>query len=291
MDLNELRKEIDRVDDELVRLFVQRMEVSARIADYKKENDLPIFVPAREAEKLLDVAQKAGADMEVYTKVLYSMLFELSRGYQSKRNAARTPLYGCIADAMEHTAKLLPKDTVVACTTDDEEGNATVCQKLFGSCAILQFKGVDGVLSAVAQKMCRYGIVPLDGSVQQLYDRLTAQGLYIVRAFVLHSDHSCTRYLCVGSELEIYPGAERCSIRMALSDHPGALYKVLARLYTLGINVVRLESRPITEKKFQGMFYFDLQTSVYSDEFVQLMCELDDLCEEFAYLGSYTEVV
>ena len=70
MDLNELRLEIDKIDDELVRLFVQRMDVSARIADYKKEHDLPIFVPAREAEKLLDVAQKAGADMEVYTRVL-----------------------------------------------------------------------------------------------------------------------------------------------------------------------------------------------------------------------------
>jgi chorismate mutase/prephenate dehydratase len=78
---------------------------------------------------------------------------------------------------------------------------------------------------------------------------------------------------------------------MALSDKPGALYKVLSRLYTLGINVVRLESRPIPDKHFQGMFYFELETSIYSDEFVQLICELDDLCEEFSYLGSYCEVV
>ena len=39
------------------------------------------------------------------------------------------------------------------------------------------------------------------------------------------------------------------------------------------------------------MFYFNLETSIYSEEFVQLMCELDDLCEEFKYLGSYSEVV
>jgi chorismate mutase/prephenate dehydratase len=47
----------------------------------------------------------------------------------------------------------------------------------------------------------------------------------------------------------------------------------------------------MTQQHFQGMFYFDLETSVYAEEFVQLMCELDDLCENFAYLGSYTEVV
>jgi chorismate mutase/prephenate dehydratase len=39
------------------------------------------------------------------------------------------------------------------------------------------------------------------------------------------------------------------------------------------------------------MFYFDLETSIYSEEFVQLMCELEEFCEEFKYLGSYCEVV
>ena len=39
------------------------------------------------------------------------------------------------------------------------------------------------------------------------------------------------------------------------------------------------------------MFYFELETSIYSEAFIQLMCELDDLCEEFRYLGSYREVV
>ena len=48
MDLNELRLEIDKIDDQLVKLFAQRMDVSARIGDYKKEHNLPILVPQRE---------------------------------------------------------------------------------------------------------------------------------------------------------------------------------------------------------------------------------------------------
>ncbi len=286
MDLNELRLEIDKIDDELVQLFVKRMAVSADIADYKKTHALPIFVPSREAEKLLDVAEKAGPELETYTKVLYSMLFELSRGYQSQRNAARTPLYASIQNAMENTPKMLPKDATVAYLGGDE-GVDLVCRKLVGDCPLLTFKSIDGILSAVSQGLCRYGIVPMDGSASGLYDRLQAQKLYIVRAFRLQN----MRYLCVSAELEIFPGADKTSIRMALSDRPGALYKVLSRLYTLGINVARVESRPITEKSFQAMFYFDLETSVYSDEFVQLICELQDLCEAFSYLGSYCEVV
>jgi chorismate mutase/prephenate dehydratase len=100
-----------------------------------------------------------------------------------------------------------------------------------------------------------------------------------------------TRFICISKNLEIYPGSDKTSIMMVLNHRPGALYKVLARLYTLGINVTKLESRPIPDREFEFMFYFDLETSIYSNEFVQLMCELDELCEEFKYLGSYTEVV
>ena len=93
MDLNELRGQIDEIDDQLVELFVKRMDISAAIGDYKMEHHLPIFVPAREREKLKEVAEKAGPEMANYARVLYSMLFELSRSYQAKENRAYTELY------------------------------------------------------------------------------------------------------------------------------------------------------------------------------------------------------
>ena len=71
MELKDLRSEIDKVDDEMVKLFTKRMEISAQIAACKKEKNLPIFVPAREREKLAEVAEKAGPDMANYTRVLY----------------------------------------------------------------------------------------------------------------------------------------------------------------------------------------------------------------------------
>ena len=113
MDIQELRKEIDAIDDELVRLFVRRMGVSAQIADYKKANHLPILVPAREREILKDVSQKAGPEMSDYARVLYSMIFELSRSYQSKRNDISTPLHQQILQAIENTNRLFPQNARV----------------------------------------------------------------------------------------------------------------------------------------------------------------------------------
>lgn len=86
MDLSEIRKEIDTIDDELVRLFCARMELSAQVADYKKANNLPIFVPAREQAILDCVAQKAGSELSDYAQTLYRTIFELSRSYQHQRN-------------------------------------------------------------------------------------------------------------------------------------------------------------------------------------------------------------
>jgi len=380
MDIQELRSQIDTIDDQLVKLFTQRMEVSAAIADYKKEHGLPIHVPSREREKLLDVATKAGPEMANFTRVLYSMIFELSRSYQSKCNAQSSPLHDRIAKAIDETPNLFPQAPMVACQGVEGAYAQIACEKMFKAPFIMYFKNFEGVFNAIDQGLCQYGILPIEnstaGSVKKVYDLMIRHNFSIVRTFRLKIDHNLlavpgakladikeiysheqainqcadflatmpgvkvipventavaakmvaesgktdvaalssracaelyslcnlapsvqdkdnnrTRFICITKNLEVYPGSDKTSIMMILPHKPGALYRVLARMYVLGINVTKLESRPIPDRDFEFMFYFDLETSIYSEEFVQLMCELDELCEEFKYLGSYSEVV
>ena len=380
MDLKELRAQIDDIDDELVKLFCKRMDIAAQVADYKKENGLPIFVPAREREKLLDVSQKAGPEMAAYTRTLYSMLFELSRSYQKKRNGGNPELYEKISQAIRETPALFPQEAMVACQGVEGAYSQLACEKIFKSPMIRYFETFDQVFNAIDQGLCKYGVLPIEnstaGSVTKVYDLMLQHDFYIVRSFRLKIDHnllaapgakledireiysheqaisqcggflhslknvhvvavantavaaqmvassgrrdvaaissrSCmelyglqnlassiqdkgnnrTRFICISKNMEIYPGADKTSIMMVLNHKPGALYKVLARIYALGINVTKLESRPIPERDFEFMFYFDLETSIYSQEFQELMGELEDFCEEFKYLGSFSEVV
>ncbi len=380
MDILHLRGQIDAIDDQIVTLFHQRMDIAAEIADYKKEHNMPIFVPAREREKLLDVAAKAGPDMANYTRVLYSMIFELSRSYQSKRNISSSILQENISSAINSTPNLFPQAPMVACQGVEGAYAQIACERIFKAPMIMYFKSFDGVFQAIEQGLCQYGILPIEnstaGSVKKVYDLMIHHNFSIVRTFRLKIDHNLlaldgatidgikeiysheqainqcsdflkqfngikvipventavaakmvaesgrtdvaalssracaelyclnnlaasiqdkgnnqTRFICISKNLEIYPGSDKTSIMMVLSHKPGSLYKVLARLYTLGINVTKLESRPIPDRDFEFMFYFDLETSIYSEEFIQLMCELDELCEEFKYLGSFSEVV
>ena len=376
MELKDYRAHIDAVDDEIVRLFQERMDIAANIAAFKKENGLPILQTAREREKLADVTGKAREDMQSYLRVLYSLLFELSRTYQEK--GTRTPLYDKIENAIENTPRLFPRSATVACQGVEGAYSQLACEKLFVTPSIQYFRNFEGVFSAIEAGFCRYGILPIEnstaGSVNRVYDLMIEHNFSIVRSTRLKIDHcllakpdhtqikeifsheqainqcagflkslgnvkiTCcentavaaqtvalsdrkdiaalssrmcaelyglkvvqssvqdegnnhTRFLCISKDTEIYPGADKTSVMMILPHKPGALYKVLARLYALGINLLKLESRPLPDRDFEFMFYLDLETSVYSEEFVQLMCEIGSICEEFKYLGSYTEVV
>ena len=116
-------------------------------------------------------------------------------------------------------------------------------------------------------------------------------GLDCIRENVQDRSNNYTRFICISKDLEIYPGANRTSLMVTLAHRPGTLYKLLSRFYALDINLNKLESRPIPDRDFEFMFYFDLDVPVYSPKFIQLMGELDSICESFTYLGSYSEVI
>ena len=380
MDLTEIRQAINRVDDELVRLFTERMGLASQVAAYKKEHNMPIFVPAREREILKKVAEQAGPEFGSYARLLYATIMDLSRSHQGRQNGKTSALAEEISHAIENTPRLFPQEAMVACQGVEGAYSQIACEKIFKNPFIMYFKSFEGVFTAIEQGLCRYGILPIEnstaGSVKKVYDLMVEHNFSIVRTFRLKVDHnllvkpgtklsdikeiysheqalnqsagflgslpgvsaipvantavaaemvaksqrndvaclssrSCaelygleclrssvqdtgnnhTRFICISKNLEVYPGSDRTSIMMVLPHKPGSLYKLLSRLYVLGINVTKLESRPIPDRDFEFMFYFDLETSIYSDEFIQLMCELQDLCEEFRYLGSYREVV
>ncbi len=116
-------------------------------------------------------------------------------------------------------------------------------------------------------------------------------GLDTVANAVQDNGNNHTRFICITNNIEIYPGADRTSLMLVTPHKPGALYRILSRFNSLGINLLKLESRPMPERDFEFMFYFDLESSVYSPKLAQLLAELEQECDEFTYLGSYSEVI
>ncbi len=115
-------------------------------------------------------------------------------------------------------------------------------------------------------------------------------GLNCIEEDVQDNGNNYTRFICISKKMEIYPGADKTSLMLIVSHKPGSLYNVLARFNALGINIFKLESRPIPERDFDFMFYFDIEAEVYAEEFVRLMNQIDELSQECKYLGSYMEI-
>lgn len=381
MNLEELRAEIDTIDDNLLQDFAQRMNVVGQIGLEKKSEGLPTLDPAREREKLADIVTKLPPEMEQYGYTLWSMLFEISRSYQSSLNPQPSALRKDIERAIADTQPLFPPAATVACQGVEGAYSQLACEKLFKHPQVMYFKTFESVFSAIENGFCDYAVLPLEnstaGSVKEIYDLMLSHSSFkIVRSTRLKVDHNLvakkgtkmsdikeifshpqaisqcakfldampgvkitacentaaaaeavaksertdvaaissyncvelyglerlaadiqdrsnnyTRFICISKRLEIYPGADKTSLMLVLPHRPGALYQILGRFYALGMNLIKLESRPLPDREFEFMFYFDLETSVYSDEFIRLVDDLDAICEEFQYLGSYSEVI
>lgn len=380
MTIEELRTKIDAVDDEMLRLFSERMDIAGEIARYKEENGLPVLDERREREKLYAISEKAPEDLQSYAVSLYGVLFELSRSRQNRMIHGESPLSQNIRAALENTPQLFPEKAAVACQGVEGSNSQIACERLFRLPNELFFKSFDAVFNAIEKGLCRYGVLPIEnstaGSVNAVYDLMTRHNFHIVRSVRVKIDHNLlarpgaklsgireiysheqaisqcskflqtlsgvkiipcentalaaklvaesgrddvaalstracerlynleclassvqdsannyTRFICITRDLEIYPGANRTSLMMTLRHEPGSLYKVLSRFYALGINLNKLESRPLPERNFEFMFYFDIENPVYDPSFLQLMSELGDISEEYTYLGSYSEVI
>ena len=381
MELQELRSKIDEIDAQLTKLFEARMDVAAEIGAWKRENHMPVLDTARERDKLNAIAAESREDMQTYTQMLYSMIFELSRSHQSDLIRQKSSLREQAERAIEETPRLFPTSPIIACQGTEGAYSQIAGTRMFKSPKIMYFKSFDSVFSAIESGFCQYGILPIEnssaGSVKKVYDLMLRHNFYVVRSCRLKIDHNLlaapgvkkedireifshqqaldqcagyleqfgpdvkitrcentamaaeavakserrdiaaiasydcaslyglkclesdiqdrgnnyTRFICISKKLEIYPGANRTTVMMTLPHRPGSLCRALSRFYSLGINITKLESRPLPERDFQFMFYFDLETSVYSGEFGRMIDDLDSISEDFRYLGSYSEVI
>ena len=84
MTIGELRREIDRIDREIIRLYGERMEISRCIGEYKREHQLPVTDSQREREVLERAGELAGAENAENVQALFRLLMAQSRARQEQ---------------------------------------------------------------------------------------------------------------------------------------------------------------------------------------------------------------
>ena len=82
LNLEEIRKEISEINDEMLALFVKRMELSAKVAMYKKANGLPTLDRKREEAILQRVADNTDVEYRQYALEFFRNIMDLGKQYQ-----------------------------------------------------------------------------------------------------------------------------------------------------------------------------------------------------------------
>lgn len=378
MQLEDLRKEIDAIDDKIAALFTDRMAVSKKVGELKAEKGMLTENALREKEIINRVTDAMPDDIKLFGKQIFEGLFDASKAYQLRFAAP----YGKTVEKIRTAASegaAFPVSATVACQGVEGAYSSIAAGKLFDLSKNMYFKDFEGVFSAVEKGLCEYGVLPIEnssvGSVNAVYDLMRKHSFYIVKSIKLRVQHhllapigtdiadikeiysheqaigqckkffsdnpkikvtvvsntalaakmvaesgrkdaACiasrecggiyglktvlanlqdnennyTRFIAISKRLRVFEGADKISITLNLPHETGSLNKLLNKFSTLGLNLTKLESRPIGNTSFEFAFYFDFEADIRRPEVQSLIGELDAQSEMFVFLGSYKEI-
>ncbi len=285
MDLTEIRNQIDRVDGEILKLFLERMRLGEEVAVYKKDNALPVVNKAREREILARVQAEAG-DMEPYAYQLFSTLMELSKVRQTLLTADPSRIRPMIEQALAAPEVVFPKTGTVACQGVEGANSQAACDKLLPRGNIMYVKTFEAVFDAVESGLCQFGVVPIEnsanGSVRSVYELLQRKHFSIVRATTLHIRHELLAK--PGTKLseitEIYSHEQaigQCSryltgLNGKVKITPCANTAIAAKMVAEGINphAAAISSHPCAELYGLSVLKDDIQDS--DNNYTRFIC-------------------
>lgn len=373
-DLSAIRKDIDRIDNELIALFCERMDCAKEVGNYKKANDIPVLNRERE-EEILNSVQQKGGEYGSYARLLFSNIMELSRSLQHNIIGSGQQLRQSILNAPAFPQS---QSFTVAYQGIQGANSHEAALKLFPDAQLRHYKTFDDVFEAVNSGEIDLGVLPVEnstaGSVSAVYDLILRYRFYIVGALDMpidyclaglrqseladidtvwshpqalsqcagytesHSfapvpcantavaardvarerrlnvaaicpykaaeeyglkildDHlqdnpyNTTRFIVIAKQLYISEDANKISLCFSLPHVTGSLYSLLCRFNTLGLNLTKIESRPIAAKDFEYLFYLDFAGNARSANAIDLLSQLSEELPEFSFLGNYREI-
>lgn len=188
-DLNEIRKDIDHIDDELIALFRQRMDCAKEVGVYKQLKGIPVLNQQRENE-ILDNVQERGGEYGLYARLLYQNIMELSRALQHNIIGSGQPLRKTILGADD---ALQTEGVRVAYQGIKGANSHEAALRLFPRASLCHYASFDDVFDAVDSGEVNYGILPVEnstaGSVSAVYDLILKHRFYIIGALDMKIDH------------------------------------------------------------------------------------------------------
>lgn len=191
--LEELRQQLDEIDDQMVRLYESRMDVCAKVGEYKIQSGKKVLDRQREREKLKSVADKVTD--EFYKKgiqELYEQLMSMSRKLQYQKLVeagamGRLPFIGVSSLQAENARIVFPG-------TEGAYSQAATKEYFGENCNNFYVRTFRGAMEAIEDGAADFAVLPIEnstaGAVDEMYDLLVEFENYIVGETIIPITHT-----------------------------------------------------------------------------------------------------
>ncbi len=375
-ELQDLRRDIDAIDRELVELFRRRMDVTRRVGEHKRARGIPVLDQERERQVLRDKAELAGEALRPAVITLFQTVMALSRRQQRDLmgQGQENPGVRRWQDARANARRPVAAPRVVYQGVPGAYSEQAALD-LFGQGArTAGLEQFEDCFLALREGSADYAVVPIEnsstGAIRQIYDLLTQYECYVVGETTVRVEHclmapkgatldtithvysheqglfqcerylnaypqweqvpqadtagsarmvaesgditkaavcaeraaelygltvlarainhntcNTTRFVVVSPRLELRPGADKISTLFVLPHEAGSLHEVLTVFAVHGLNMVKLESRPLPERSWQYMFFLEFTGAPGDPAVDDALHELAQTTGEFRVLG------
>lgn len=378
-ELEQYRREIDRIDGELVKLFLERMAVTGQVGEYKQRQGIPVLDAAREKQV---IAAKTALTEDPARKAdiahLYESIMAISRRQQRHlvKEGTEDPGYAAYLADLARTRQPVAHPQVAyqgepGCYSEEATAG------FFGGDVDSAGKSwFNDVFAALENGEADYAVLPVEnsstGSIRQVYDLLAQYHYYIVGEWqvpvehclaalpgvelsriktvysheqglmqsekyldahrdwkrvptldtagsaklvagkgdpaaaaicseraarlyglnilarrVNHNTANHTRFAVVSPAPELRPDRNKISAVFRLPHQSGSLHEILTIFAVQGLNLLKIESRPIPGRGFEYLFFLDFTGDLTAPGMDGVLHELSQLATEVRILGNY----
>jgi chorismate mutase/prephenate dehydratase len=112
-------------------------------------------------------------------------------------------------------------------------------------------------------------------------------GLTVLATGIQNSEGNSTRFVAVATQPVVHAGCDKTSIVFMVEHRPGSLAEVLQLFKEGGVNIQKLESRPLKDRPFEYLFHLDFEGSVSDQHVAAVLDRVRDKSAGLTWLGSY----
>lgn len=371
MDLQELRSEIDVIDEQILKLFIDRMEKCKAVAEYKRENNVPVMQNSREEEIIKFARDNSPEGLEDGSELLFSEMMDISKAIQHRE------LFCKSAKIMEPKLFLPNLARKIACPGVEGSNTELAVKKLFPGKEIAYHKTFEDTINAVLKGDADFGVIPIQnstaGNVSETFELMANHNVYIAATTKLEINHclaarkdtsfmditrvyshpqaisqcsdflrenslttheslntslaarkvastnepyacicnkhcaeinglhilndnisnankNITRFICIAKDFYATENSKIISVSISIPHKKGSLYRLLTRFAVNGLNLVRIENKPVAGTDFEVIFFCDFEGRFDDLKVCALMDELENESSYFRFLGNYCEI-